>query len=150
MIATAFLIWGVLKVATKSSSPLTVVLSGSMESAFYRGDMLLLTMYDAPFEVGEIVVFKLEGRDVPIVHRIIEVRETTHGETKILTKGDNNESNDRGLYNPGQLWLKRDDIQGRVKGRFPYIGYVTILTTESPWFKYLLIAALGLWTIVSN
>ena len=47
--------------------------SGSMEPAFYRGDLLFLTNYqNDPIAVGEIVVFKVKGRDIPIVHRVIK------------------------------------------------------------------------------
>jgi len=50
--------------------------SGSMEPAFYRGDLLFLTNYDdEPIRVGEIVVFKIEGREIPIVHRVLRVHE---------------------------------------------------------------------------
>lgn len=53
-----------------------MVLSGSMEPAFYRGDLLFLTNYeDDPLKAGDIVVFKVEGRDIPIVHRIIKLHE---------------------------------------------------------------------------
>ena len=45
-----------------------------MEPAFYRGDLLLLTndMND-PIRAGDITVFKIDGRDIPIVHRVIKV-----------------------------------------------------------------------------
>lgn len=50
--------------------------SGSMEPAFHRGDLLFLTNYqDEPVRVGEIVVFKVEGRDIPIVHRVLKLHE---------------------------------------------------------------------------
>jgi signal peptidase len=50
--------------------------SGSMEPAFYRGDLLFLTNYkEEPVRVGEIVVFKVEGRDIPIVHRVLKLHE---------------------------------------------------------------------------
>lgn len=50
--------------------------SGSMEPAFYRGDLLFLTNYqEDEIRAGEIVVFKIEGRDIPIVHRVIKVHE---------------------------------------------------------------------------
>lgn len=53
-----------------------VVVSGSMEPAFYRGDLLFLTNYeDEPIRVGEIVVFKVEGREIPIVHRVLRAHE---------------------------------------------------------------------------
>jgi signal peptidase len=40
-----------------------------------------------------------------------------------LTKGDQNQVDDRGLYTPGQLWLERKDIVGKVKG---YIAFAII------------------------
>lgn len=50
--------------------------SGSMEPAFHRGDLLFLTNYqEDPIRVGEIVVFKVEGRDIPIVHRVLKLHE---------------------------------------------------------------------------
>ena len=39
-----------------------------MEPAFKRGDLLFLTNYrEDPIRVGEIIVFKVEGREIPIV-----------------------------------------------------------------------------------
>lgn len=70
------MIWKGLMVVTGSESPIVVVLSGSMEPAFHRGDLLFLTNYkEEPVRVGEIVVFKVEGRDIPIVHRVIKLHE---------------------------------------------------------------------------
>ncbi len=47
-------------VVTGSESPIVVVLSGSMEPAFHRGDLLFLTNYEhEDIRVGEIVVFKV-------------------------------------------------------------------------------------------
>ncbi len=41
---------------------------------------------------------------------------------EVLTKGDNNRVDDRGLYAPGPLWLLREDILGRAKGTLRYLG----------------------------
>ena len=38
------------------------------------------------------------------------------GYVKFLTKGDNNQVDDRGLYSPGQLWLEKKDVIGRARG----------------------------------
>jgi len=38
------------------------------------------------------------------------------GYVKFLTKGDNNQVDDRGLYSPGQLWLEKKDVVGRARG----------------------------------
>ena len=61
-------------VVTSSESPVVVVLSGSMEPAFHRGDILFLHMGFTPFRSGDIVVFKVQDREIPIVHRIIKVK----------------------------------------------------------------------------
>ena len=88
--------------------PIVVVLSGSMEPAFHRGDLLFITNYkQEDIKVGEIIAFKVEGRDIPIVHRVLELHEKGDGTVKFLTKGDNNSVDDRGLYAPGQFWLTK-------------------------------------------
>lgn len=51
------------------------IFSGSMEPAFYRGDLLFLWNNDHPVSVGDIPVFKLDGREIPIVHRVITVHD---------------------------------------------------------------------------
>ena len=57
------------------------------------------------------------------------------GTIKFLTKGDNNNIDDRGLYSPGQFWLEQKDMIGKAKGFIPYIGIVTILMNDYPQLK---------------
>jgi hypothetical protein len=71
VLSTAFMLWKGLSVATDSSSPIVVVLSGSMEPAFQRGDLLFLWNRGAETQVGEVVVYNVRGKDIPIVHRVI-------------------------------------------------------------------------------
>lgn len=98
IISSALMVWKGLALYTNSESPIVVVLryqdkvlssilywsnlnrsilfySGSMEPAFYRGDLLFLGMPDEPIRVGDICVFKIPGRDVPIVHRVIKLHD---------------------------------------------------------------------------
>ena len=74
----------------RGAGQVVVVLSGSMEPAYYRGDILFLHMGRRPVRVGEVVVFNIEGRDIPIVHRVVKVHERRPGarddEVEILTK----------------------------------------------------------------
>ena len=61
IVSSALMIWKGLMVVTGSESPIVVVLSGSMEPAFHRGDLLFLTNYEQEdIRVGEIVVFKVK------------------------------------------------------------------------------------------
>ncbi len=67
---------------------MVVVLSGSMEPGFYRGDILFLHMPQRPVETGDVVVFNTDGREIPIVHRVIKVHQRAANSTHldILTK----------------------------------------------------------------
>lgn len=152
IVSSALMVWKGLFVISGTESPIVVVLSGSMEPAFFRGDLLFL-YHDrqAPVEAGEIVVFKIEGRDIPIVHRVIKRHENTEtNDVKILTKGDNNQVDDRALYNRGQLWIRPKDIVGRAKGMAPYVGMVTIIMNDYPKVKWAVLAVLTALTLLNR
>ncbi|CAL6312269.1 unnamed protein product [Bathycoccus prasinos] len=82
IVTSALMIWKSLCLYTHSESPVVVVLSGSMEPAFKRGDILFLSLKKIKEEdieeeerktrVGEIIVFSIDGREIPIVHRVIK------------------------------------------------------------------------------
>ena len=152
VVTSALMIWKTLICLTGSESPVVVVLSGSMEPAFYRGDLLVLTNYrNVPVENGEIVVYKLSDRDIPIVHRVIKRHENTEtGEIKYLTKGDNNQVDDRGLYSPGQKWIRPHEIIGRARGQAPYIGMVTIILNDYPTIKYATLAMIAGFMLIQR
>eukprot|EP00239_Pterosperma_sp_CCMP1384_P000789 CAMPEP_0197850588 /NCGR_PEP_ID=MMETSP1438-20131217/15774_1 /TAXON_ID=1461541 /ORGANISM="Pterosperma sp., Strain CCMP1384" /LENGTH=173 /DNA_ID=CAMNT_0043463819 /DNA_START=164 /DNA_END=686 /DNA_ORIENTATION=- len=151
IVTSALIIWKTLMLGTGSESPVVVVLSGSMQPAFYRGDILFLYLGDAPIRMGEIVVFNVEGRDIPIVHRVIKVHERHKtGHVDILTKGDNNYGDDKVLYASGQEWLNRKHIMGRAVGYLPSVGMVTIVMNDYPYVKYLLICVLGILVVTSK
>lgn len=75
VISTALCMWKTLSVLTDTESPVVVVLSGSMEPAFYRGDLLFLSMPSSQVRVGDITVYKVPGAEIPIVHRVIETHD---------------------------------------------------------------------------
>ena len=84
------------------------------------------------------------------MHRVIKVHEKNTSYVKFLTKGDNNNVDDRGLYAPGQMWLEKKDVVGRANGFLPYIGIVTILMNDYPKIKYLILAALGFFVLINR
>lgn len=50
--------------------------SGSMEPAFRRGDILFLTNPSGDqYKTGDIVVYKVPGAEIPIVHRVVQARD---------------------------------------------------------------------------
>ena len=107
-----------------------------MEPSYYRGDILFLTNYDTAPQIGDIIVYRMKKDDIPIVHRAIAVQLKGKDDFYLLTKGDNNEVNDRGIYGFETTWLSKKHIMGRVRASIPYLGVITIALTENPIVKY--------------
>ncbi|KAJ3515618.1 hypothetical protein NLJ89_g1645 [Agrocybe chaxingu] len=161
VIASGLMIWKGLGIVTNSESPIVVVLSGSMEPAFYRGDLLFLTNPAGErYNTGDITVYKIPGADIPIVHRVLETHDvkakksskvaaTGAANQLLLTKGDNNYVDDIELYQ-GLEWLERKHIVGKVRGFLPYVGYVTIAMNDFPQLKYALLGGLGLLALIQR
>lgn len=195
VLSTAFMLWKGLSVLADSKSPIVVVLSGSMEPAFQRGDLLFLWNRDGllpkcwsceflPFlhggssspaggnglegawteskdvKVGEVVVYEVRGKDIPIVHRVVRRYPASVSTSatkrdgqgiKVLTKGDNNAADDVELYARGQSLLDRDrDVIGSVVGYVPYVGYGTILLSEYPWLKSVMLGLMGVTVVLQR
>ncbi|KAH8780144.1 signal peptidase complex catalytic subunit SEC11 [Diaporthe sp. PMI_573] len=151
ILSTAFMMWKGLSVVSDSPSPIVVVLSGSMEPAFQRGDLLFLWNRNliAETDIGEVVVYNVRDKDIPIVHRV--VRKFGEGEhARILTKGDNNQADDTELYAKDQDYLERQDIIGSVVGYIPFVGYVTIMLSENPWMKTAMLGIMGLMVVLQR
>ncbi|KAL2110656.1 hypothetical protein VUR80DRAFT_914 [Thermomyces stellatus] len=151
ILSSAFMMWKGLCTITDSPSPIVVVLSGSMEPAFQRGDLLLLWNREWPreTEVGEVVVYNVKDKDIPIVHRVVR-KFGTGPQAKLLTKGDNNSGDDTELYARGQDYLARSDIIGSVVAYVPFVGYVTILLSEHPWLKTVMLGIMGLTVVLQR
>ncbi|KAI0160880.1 microsomal signal peptidase 18 kDa subunit [Hypoxylon sp. FL1284] len=151
ILSTAFMMWKGLSVFADSPSPIVVVLSGSMEPAFQRGDLLFLwnRNLQAETDVGEVVVYTIKDKDIPIVHRV--VRKFGDGpRARLLTKGDNNAADDTELYARGQDYLERRDIIGSVVAYIPFVGYVTIMLSEHPWLKTVMLGIMGLLVVLQR
>lgn len=165
VLASGLMIWKGLGLITNTESPIVVVLSGSMEPAFYRGDLLfLVNPPQEKYETGDITVYKIPGADIPIVHRVLETHDLLPKSKSrsnlvpaiplledqlVLTKGDNNPVDDVDLYQ-GLKYLERKHIVGKVRGFLPYIGYVTIAMNDFPQLKYAVLGGLGLLALIQR
>ncbi len=68
----------------------------------------------------------------------------------ILTKGDNNQVDDRALYRRGQLWLHNKDLMGKIRGYLPYMGMFTIWLNDYPLFKYAVLGTMSLFVLIAK
>jgi signal peptidase len=78
---------------------------------------------------------------------------TFHSKTplRLLTKGDNNLADDTELYATGQSFLNRkEDVIGSVVGFIPFVGYVTILLSEHPWLKQVMLGLMGVMVVLQR
>lgn len=70
---------------------------------------------------------------------------------QLLTKGDNNVADDTELYAHGQSYLDRkEDIIGSVRGYVPGVGYVTIMLSEHPWLKTVMLGLMGVMVVLQR
>ena len=137
---------------TFSFMPIVVVLSGSMEPAYYRGDLLISINYPwRDMQPGDVEIFKSPHREISIVHRIARIHGTiADGNAKYLTKGDNNDVDDISFYQRGSMWLTPEHVQGTILMYFPSVGYFSILMNDYPQLKYALLAALALTVLLTR
>ena len=151
MLGTALAVWGACVVALQTSSPIVVVLSGSMEPAVFKGDLLVLHDHAGPYETGEILVFRLPRRSVPIVHRVVDSLRDERGGDHIVTKGDANPGDDLRLYaEAGIREITGDNIIGRVFLLVPQVGYATIAMNERPMAKVALLGGMVLFLVFAE
>ncbi|KAJ5072754.1 signal peptidase complex catalytic subunit sec11 [Anaeramoeba ignava] len=134
-------LWNVIRLFSDLEAPLVVVLSSSMYPTLCRGDVLLISHNDShSFHVGEIIVFHVTHRSLPVVNRIISIHIDKKGIEHILTKGDQKTTHDRALYNyeKGQSWIQKEDIIGVAWVIIPKIGLISVWINEIPLFKIIL------------
>ena len=121
MLIGVVLAWGInqgLAYALTTDMPVVAVESNSMVPVFYKGDILVLKGVDkSSYGVGDIVVYSVAGRGIPIVHRIVKL----NADGSYQTKGD---------ANSGQLdfehYVEPRNIHGKMVAILPYLGWVKI------------------------
>ncbi|KAI8588682.1 hypothetical protein BDZ88DRAFT_396936 [Geranomyces variabilis] len=138
------MIWKGLSVVTNRESPIVVRNGPTQQHCACKGDLSFLTLPSTPVTIGDICVFKIQDKPIPIVHRVLEIHAAQNGSQYMLTKGDNNPTDDRTLYNRGQMWIRQEDVVGKVQGFLPHVGMVTILLNDHPQLKVVLLGVLAL------
>lgn len=112
---------------------LNVVVSGSMEPAFYRGDIVLVEKADflginefnaSDVKVGDVVVYDAAWYDQPVIHRIINITDI-NGTTMHVIKGDNNDSPDPYYVTSSQIKEKVVTVDDNLVV-IPKIGYLSL------------------------
>lgn len=93
-----------------------IVLSGSMETKIYRGDLIFVKEIDPSELVLEDIIAFRDAEETITTHRIIDIVDKD-GITYFVTKGDNNNSQDQNL-------VEYEDVEGIYVGRVPNVGNI--------------------------
>jgi signal peptidase len=119
------------------SSHLNVVVSGSMEPVFYRGDIVATENVNTygiqefnPYtdvNINDVVVYDASWYPEPVIHRVIDIQQI-NGSKYYIIKGDNNDNQDPYPVSPDQIKSKVLSVGDNLI-IIPKIGYVTL------WFR---------------
>jgi signal peptidase I len=113
---------------------MNVVVSGSMEPVFYRGDIVIIEKTNFfglneikpnDLKVGDIVIYQATWFPEPVIHRIIQIGRTPDGKEYFITKGDNNPVPDPVVVYPEQVIAKVITF-GNQPAIIPKVGYITL------------------------
>jgi len=116
----------VLIAALRTDYPLHTPISPSMEPTLNIGDLLIVQGVDnfedinAEHKNGDIIVFQKPGNPNDfVVHRAVEKSTASGNIPYLITKGDNNPSEDP--------WkVREENLIGKVIWRIPLLGYIKI------------------------
>lgn len=117
---------------------LNVVVSGSMEPVFARGDVVVIEKTNffglneintSDVNVGDVVIYDATWFPEPVIHRVIVKGTSPDGKLYYITKGDNNPTQDPAPVYPEQIEAKVISF-GQTPGQslfiIPKIGYITL------------------------
>ncbi|NJF25067.1 signal peptidase I [Thermococcus sp. Bubb.Bath] len=129
-----------LKFAMATNSPLVIVISGSMEPVFYRGDVVLLKGVNPnDIHTGDVIVYNAPMYAYPIIHRVRGVKTVELGgktEKCFVTWGDNNPIPDWGEYRlyptpyGGVPCVPAYAVDAKAVMVFPRIGLIPLWIRE--------------------
>ena len=120
-----------------------IVLSGSMETSIYTGDLVLVKeVPPSTLKENDIIAFRNEANTVT-THRIIEIITNSNGKEEFRTKGDNNTVEDLNL-------VQEQDIEGVYVFKIPKIGNIVKYTQNTTFFIIVICIIYIIYIIISR
>lgn len=102
--------------------------SWPLKNGFHRGDVLVVKgVEEDDVEVGDVIIFDIRGQNVPIVHRVVKIKDEY-----LITKGDHNTNYDPDckLYSGISGCWERTKIHGKAVLVIPFLGWPKLILTE--------------------
>lgn len=112
------------------------VQSGSMEPAIKTGSVVVVAP-QSDYRIGEVITFGEVGKTkMPITHRVHDIK-IIDGEPMFITKGDANDTPDKGEIPQGE-------IKGKVLFSIPFLGYLLNFIKQPAGFMLVIMVPAGL------
>ena len=109
-----------------------IVLSGSMETEIYVGDLVIVKEVDpSTLEVNDIIAFR-DSENLVTTHRIINIVNTDKGKC-FETKGDNNNTKDDSIVCP-------DSVEGKYHSKISKIGNAILFIQQPLGFAVMMMS----------
>lgn len=122
-----------------------IVLSGSMETELYKGDLAIVKTVDKNTLIKQDTIALRDNKNYVVTHRIVDIIQKK-GKKEFITKGDNNNGNDSGT-------VSLDNIEGKYIFKISGLGNV-LLELKKPLTLFVIlgiIAVFGIiWIILGN
>ncbi len=122
-----------------------VVLSGSMETEIFKGDLAVTREVDAEsLQKNDIVAFR-DAENHVVTHRVVDIIDV-NGEKKLVTKGDNNNNNDSDT-------VSMKDVEGKYLFKLSGFGNLVMMMQEPLTLVVVLVIILvvgGIWMMLGN
>lgn len=115
-------------VATVNGYAMLEVVSGSMKPTINVGDMIIINTKDKNYKENDIITYYDNNHNL-ITHRIIKINDT-----EIVTKGDNNNTEDEAIYSK--------EIIGKYVTKLENLGII-LSSLKSP-FTMIMILIIGI------
>lgn len=119
-----------------------IITTDSMKPSINSGDIIITKRgKEQNLNIGDIIAFNKQG-DV-ITHRIIDIKENQDNKKTYITKGDNNNTQDKQgvLYN---------EIVGKQILKIPLIGKVALLMQNNVYILILIIVILIIYSYIQR
>lgn len=122
-----------------------VVLSGSMETEIFKGDLVVTREVDiVAIQKNDIVAFRDKENHV-VTHRVVDIIDV-NGEKRLVTKGDNNNNNDSDT-------VSMKDVEGKYLFKLGGFGNLVMLMQEPLTLVVVLVVILvvgGVWMMLGK
>lgn len=94
--------------------------SWPIHNGFAIGDLPIIEG-SSSYQVGDVIVYSIQGQQVPIIHRIIKI----NSDGTYMTKGDHNPT-----LLPFEGVVRKEQIHGKVIFIIPKLGYFKVIESK--------------------